>query len=315
MIDQPLVSIIIPTYNRAHLIGETLDSVVAQTYENWECIIVDDGSSDNTDEVVGEYVKKDSRFKYYHRPDEHLPGGNGARNYGFKVSKGKYVQWFDSDDLMYQELINTCVSKISKANFDYIITNFEKVKLNGETIVNKPFSDIENIFADFICQRVALNTLTFFYSREAIVRIAYDETLKNAQDLDFISRFLRHGYKGVLNNEYLFSVRIHCTTITSKFKNKEKEAVMTELKVRKQNIVYAQQNFQEEDIAIMREKLLVKSLKLGEIDKLAFFRIILSFHNEKILSLKATIKTLFLGAIYLLSGREKRSYKKVSFNG
>ena len=65
---QALISIIIPTFNRAHLIGETLDSVLAQTYPNWECIIVDDGSTDTTDEVVGEYVKKDSRFLYHHRP-------------------------------------------------------------------------------------------------------------------------------------------------------------------------------------------------------------------------------------------------------
>jgi glycosyltransferase involved in cell wall biosynthesis len=103
MSDQPLVSVIIPTYNRAHLIGETLDSVVIQTYENWECIIVDDGSSDNTDEVVGKYVKGDTRFKYYHRPEEHLQGGNGARNYGFKMSQGDYIQWFNSDDLMHPE--------------------------------------------------------------------------------------------------------------------------------------------------------------------------------------------------------------------
>lgn len=103
MSDQPLVSVIIPTYNRAHLIGETLDSVLAQTYQNWECIIVDDGSSDNAEEVVRSYVKKDSRFKYYHRPEEHLSGGNGARNYGFKMSQGEYVNWFDSDDLMVPE--------------------------------------------------------------------------------------------------------------------------------------------------------------------------------------------------------------------
>src|SRR5690606_8186561 len=99
MTNTPLVSIIIPTYNRAHLIGETLDSVLAQTYTNWECIIVDDGSSDHTDEVVGAYVQKDARFKYFHRPDTHLPGGNGARNYGFLQSKGEYVNWLDSDDL------------------------------------------------------------------------------------------------------------------------------------------------------------------------------------------------------------------------
>ena len=58
----PLVSIIIPTYNRAHLIGETLDSVLVQTYTHWECIVVDDGSTDGTDALLATYCKKDSRF-------------------------------------------------------------------------------------------------------------------------------------------------------------------------------------------------------------------------------------------------------------
>jgi glycosyltransferase involved in cell wall biosynthesis len=122
MSDQPLVSIIIPTYNRAHLIGETLDSVVTQTYLNWECIIVDDGSSDNTDEVIKEYTKKDTRFKYYHRPKEHLSGGNGARNYGFKMSKGEYVNFLDSDDLFSENKIDDQVKLINKARFG-VVTN------------------------------------------------------------------------------------------------------------------------------------------------------------------------------------------------
>ncbi len=63
--NNPLVSIIIPTYNRAHLIHETLDSVLAQTYTNWECIVVDDGSSDNTEEVLESYINKDFRFQDY----------------------------------------------------------------------------------------------------------------------------------------------------------------------------------------------------------------------------------------------------------
>ena len=62
---KPLVSIIIPTFNRAHLIGETLNSVLAQTYPYWECIIIDDGSTDNSKKIIGEYVKKDFRFHYY----------------------------------------------------------------------------------------------------------------------------------------------------------------------------------------------------------------------------------------------------------
>lgn len=82
---QPLVSIIIPTYNRAHLIGETLDSVMAQTYTNWECIVVDDGSTDNTAELLVVYCNKDNRFQYHHRPKDRPKGANAYRNYGIDV--------------------------------------------------------------------------------------------------------------------------------------------------------------------------------------------------------------------------------------
>src|SRR5690554_5115415 len=117
MTDQnPLVSIIIPTYNRAHLIGETLDSVLAQTYQNWECIVVDDGSTDDTDEVMAEYMAKDSRFQYHHRPKDRLPGGNAARNYGFEVSKGEYVNWLDSDDQIAPSKIEKQISLLKENN-------------------------------------------------------------------------------------------------------------------------------------------------------------------------------------------------------
>jgi len=97
---EPLVSIIIPTYNRAHLIGETLDSVLAQTYTHWECIVVDDGSSDSTSEILETYCKQDSRFQYHHRPIDKPKGANACRNYGFELSKGEYINWLDSDDLV-----------------------------------------------------------------------------------------------------------------------------------------------------------------------------------------------------------------------
>ena len=84
----PLVSIIIPTYNRAHLLEETLNSIVKQTYSNWECLIVDDGSKDDTDNFMESFIKKDKRFQYHKRPKNSPKGGNAARNYGFQLSKG-----------------------------------------------------------------------------------------------------------------------------------------------------------------------------------------------------------------------------------
>lgn len=96
----PLVSIIIPTYNRVHFLGETLDSVMAQDFQNWECLIVDDHSTDHTAEFAEFYVNRDSRFRYLALPSDAVKGSCSARNYGFIKSEGVFIQWFDSDDIM-----------------------------------------------------------------------------------------------------------------------------------------------------------------------------------------------------------------------
>jgi len=192
MKNQPLVSIIIPTYNRAHLIGETLDSVLAQTYTNWECIIVDDGSTDNTDEVVGNYVKKDSRFKYYHRPDEHLPGGNGARNYGFKMSKGEYVNWFDDDDLMMKNFVENHIKIIQFKNAEISICDLE---IYSDTNQNKWLSDkwkyldYSDFCQGYIMYKFRLVTGSFFFKKKSYYqKIMFNENLKNSQENEFFCR-------------------------------------------------------------------------------------------------------------------------------
>jgi len=78
MKDAPLVSIVVPTYNRAHIILETLESVKLQSYQNWECLVIDDGSSDHTEKLLQGYIDSDSRFKYLVRPSNFAAGGNGA---------------------------------------------------------------------------------------------------------------------------------------------------------------------------------------------------------------------------------------------
>ena len=98
--ESPLVSIIIPCFNRAHLIGETLETVLSQTYKNWECIIVDDHSTDNTTQVVTTYAKQDARFKLVIRPDNRKKGASSCRNYGIELSQGELIQFLDSDDLL-----------------------------------------------------------------------------------------------------------------------------------------------------------------------------------------------------------------------
>lgn len=95
--ERPLVSIIVPTYNCGPFIGQTLESVQAQTYPNWECLIVDDDSTDETREVVARYARNDRRIKYYYKEKQ---GVSAARNYGLERSAGQYIQFLDADDLI-----------------------------------------------------------------------------------------------------------------------------------------------------------------------------------------------------------------------
>lgn len=94
---QPLVSVIVPCYNYGSFLKFTLESVLKQEYQNWECIIVDDGSTDNTKEIAEEFTVDDKRFAYVYQKNAGL---SAARNTGVKHASGKYVQFLDSDDLI-----------------------------------------------------------------------------------------------------------------------------------------------------------------------------------------------------------------------
>lgn len=95
--DSPFFSIVIATYNRAALITDTINSILAQDFSGFELIIVDDGSKDNTKEVVNSFAAKDERVQYYYQVNAER---GAARNNGFGRAKGKYVMFFDSDDIM-----------------------------------------------------------------------------------------------------------------------------------------------------------------------------------------------------------------------
>ncbi len=93
---QPIVSIIIPSYNRAHLIGETLASVAAQTLTDYEVLVIDDGSKDNTEDVLRPWCEQDSRIRYVKQANG---GVSAARNHGLRLAQGEFIAFLDSDDL------------------------------------------------------------------------------------------------------------------------------------------------------------------------------------------------------------------------
>lgn len=126
---QPLVSILIPNYNKAPYLSDTLDSVLAQTYTNWECIIVDDHSTDHSWEILESYAQRDSRIKIFRRPENRKKGGNAARNFAFEKSNGEFINWLDSDDIILPRKIERQLNQIMNTNSDIVLA---KIK-NGDS--------------------------------------------------------------------------------------------------------------------------------------------------------------------------------------
>lgn len=221
--NNPLVSIIIPTYNRVHLIGETLDSVLAQTYTNWECIIVDDGSTDNSDEVVSSYVKRDSRFQYHHRPIDRPKGGNAARNYGFELSKGQYVKWFDSDDIMLPFFIDKQVSILQQDfNLDFCVCQGQYFFENGEVKNNYINLKPKNhpIYSYFLESHVFATPSPLWKKEFLKDKDLFDLKLFRSQEADFHFRMLTYNPNYSLHEDFLFQVRRGHGSIESNSINK-----------------------------------------------------------------------------------------------
>ncbi len=174
-----LFSIIIPTYNRAHLIEKTIQSFITQTYPNFELLVIDDGSTDNTEQIIRNI--SDKRVTYYKKQKE---GVSAARNYGATISKGDYINFFDSDDIAYPnhlaEAYNYFIKNRSSniVMFDLDWSNAEMKKTNqfflryknpNKTILTNNFAQVNAVFI----KKSILNDVVF------------NTSLSMAEDWDF----------------------------------------------------------------------------------------------------------------------------------
>ncbi|MGL4731409.1 MAG: glycosyltransferase family 2 protein [Clostridium sp.] len=125
-----LVSIIMPTYNCADFIGESIKSVLYQTYKNWELIISDDCSKDNTEDIVNEFIKIDNRIKYYKLKEN--SGAAIARNLAVDKAKGEFIAFLDSDDLWTNDKLEKQINWMKKNNYNFTCTKYAQIDECGE---------------------------------------------------------------------------------------------------------------------------------------------------------------------------------------
>lgn len=181
-----MISIIIPTFNKADLLIEMINSIICQTYSDWELLIIDDGSTDNTIEKIHPFLK-DIRIKYFKRPNNIPKGAQGCRNYGFSIADGKYVCFFDADDLISETCLEERVSFIEDVGTDYAV--FPAATFQNEIMDWKPskmgIPTKIDVLTSFLSHYAQFTVWTAIYNKESIRKIQWDEKIKVYQDLDF----------------------------------------------------------------------------------------------------------------------------------
>jgi len=215
------ISINIVTYNRAEYIAEAIESILIQSFSDWELIIIDDNSSDNTKSIIDEYIAKDKRVKSF--KNDHNLGISKSRNIALKQSQGKYIAVLDSDDFWCDKDKLKKQYEYLEKNTDYVLAggSFTKIDKSGKEILKiVNFSTNKDIRNRFLFKNPIAHS-TVMYKRDlAILLGGYNESLDVGEDYDL---WLKMGQKGKLFNftDNFVKYRVHDDNIclTDKLKS------------------------------------------------------------------------------------------------
>ena len=177
--DKGLVSIITPCYNGAKYVAETIESVINQTYEKWEMIIVDDGSKDKSAEIIKTYVNKDSRIKYIYQNNT---GSAAARNNGIRRAQGQYIALLDADDVWHKDFLEKQIAFIKKNNAVCVYCSYSKIDDNSRSILRPTISKGIITTKDMKVMN-QIGCLTGLYDSSKYGKIYLKESLKSIREL------------------------------------------------------------------------------------------------------------------------------------
>ena len=168
-----LVSIIMPAYNTGKYIKDSIDSVLAQTYENWELIIVDDCSTDDTEQILGSYT--DPRIRFLQ--NEKNSGAAVSRNYGLREAKGRWIAFLDSDDTWHPEKLEKQVRFMEETGYKFTYTDY-RIQLNG-TWLPYVYYGPDKVNKRKMKDYCYFSTITVMYDREYVGLIQIEPVRKN----------------------------------------------------------------------------------------------------------------------------------------
>lgn len=206
----PTISIVLPTYNGSQYIRESIDSILVQSFSDWELIIVDDCSTDSTPDIIEEYVKKDNRIKMFHNETNlKLPA---SLNVGFEKAQGKYLTWTSDDNVYLSNAIDSMKRYLDENDeVPMVVANMDMIDASGDFIRKGPSYSKDRM----ICTNCV--GACFMYRRQVLKDIGYyDTNMFLVEDYDYWLRILfYYGDIGYVNKN-LMRYRVHETSLTTK---------------------------------------------------------------------------------------------------
>jgi glycosyltransferase involved in cell wall biosynthesis len=214
----PIISIIVPCYNQEHYIAECLDSVILQTYKNWECIVIDDGSIDNTKMIVEKFTKIDSRITYYYQANS---GVCVARNIAIAKSKGKYILPLDGDDKIGNTYIEKAVTLMQNdENLSVVYCNAEYFGQRTGKWILPPYSFKMLLSKNILFSSCVFRKVNFDKTN------GYDVNMRTGlEDWEFWIALLNDKSKVFCINELLFFYRINTNSRNHSFNAKSRKDI------------------------------------------------------------------------------------------
>ncbi|MBS1731252.1 MAG: glycosyltransferase family 2 protein [Bacteroidetes bacterium] len=208
-----LISIIMPAYNMEKFIGESIESVLAQTYTHWELLIVDDGSTDSTKEICHQYMLKDDRIKYLYEEN----GKQGkARNTGIKASVGDIISFLDADDIWKMNFLEKQINLLESSTYALVFSNIEYIDAQSKRIEEEHQIEFEILKGrEGIAIMLAKNPVpmsTVMARKKAILEVGgfkESKKLQHGEDYELWIQLLIHGFVLKGNNESLVYYRKH----------------------------------------------------------------------------------------------------------
>ncbi len=181
---KPLISIITPVYNSEKYLNEMIKSVISQTYKNWELIIVNDNSNDDSQKIITKFKSK--KIKYF--VNSKTFGAGHSRNIGTKIAKGRYITFIDSDDIWHKDYLSKTFNFLKENNYDFVFTSYFWMTEEGSK--KGIFKVPKKINYEKILKSNPISCLTRMYDTKSIGKV-YSPKLKIRQDYVFCLKILK----------------------------------------------------------------------------------------------------------------------------